>query len=146
MAAVGLKQRLGTTRKHKQNLAEPGVKRWLPALCRFPETVRHFVFLQNIACLCSAGDEAVYSANMKKLWQNPVYLRGMKISMFSAQRKSLRLNKNQTDLFLSLKPNISKIFFDTWKYLFYSFLMDVAEEMSGWWCIQSMSCYVKLTI
>lgn len=112
MVAVGLKQRLGTIRKHKQGLAELGVKHWLPDLCRFLEAIRHFVFLQNIACLCSAGDEAVYSANMKKTWQSPVCLRGMKISMFSAPRKSLRLNKNQNALFLTLKTNISKIFFD----------------------------------
>lgn len=109
MAAVSLKQRLGTTRKHTDNLAELGVKCWLPALSRVPEAVRHFVFLQNIACLCGAGDEA---ADMKKIWQNPLYLRGMKIPVFSAPRKSLRLNKNQIYFFMYLKPNISKSFFD----------------------------------
>lgn len=66
----------------------------------------------------------------------------MKISMFFAPRNSFRLNKNQTPIFLSLKPNISKSFFDALKYLFYAFLMDIAEEMSGWWYIQSMSCHV----
>lgn len=83
MAAVSLKQRLGTTRKHTQDLAELGVKCWLLVLSRIPEAIRHFVFLQNIACLCSAGDEA---ANMTEIWQNPLYLRGMKISVFSAPR------------------------------------------------------------
>lgn len=66
----------------------------------------------------------------------------MKMSVFSAPRKSLRLNKDQTYFFMYLKLNISKSFFDDWKYLFYSFLMDTAEEMSEWWRIQSMSCHV----
>lgn len=65
MAAVSVKQRLGTTRKHTQDLAELGVKCWLPALSRIPEAIRHFVFLQNIACLCRTWGSQ-YEENVAK--------------------------------------------------------------------------------